>query len=207
MSDPQPAPGKIPEACPICTMPMDDIDGGCVRHEPSEIITTLRGRLTGLIAVATDFAQCYTIGTHGPGQMPPGVTANACLARLNGFLDGLAQPTPAAGQATSEWETIATIADILGAPTEVQDAPSLLKWLTERTEKDTGWLKSQIAAAERDLSESGDLPPRAERGGESRPCVRCGCSVPYYGRGVPVCIKCEDSRAEPPTADAKEGEA
>ena len=30
--------GKVsPKPCPICSMPMDDTDGGCLRHEPDEI--------------------------------------------------------------------------------------------------------------------------------------------------------------------------
>jgi hypothetical protein len=55
-----------------------------------EDVDALKGRFdhhTQLYHAAKAFADCYDIGTHGPGQLPPGVEANAKLAKLREVLD------------------------------------------------------------------------------------------------------------------------
>lgn len=80
----------LDNCCLICTMPLDDYDGGCVRHEPDEILAWWhamhpdeiilrleRVRLgwsidhTGSLVECRIWAWPHVIGRYRPSKVPP----------------------------------------------------------------------------------------------------------------------------------------
>lgn len=81
----------IPEnAVELCVALAKEVENTRDLLFKKEDVDTLKGLFdhhTQLYHAAKAFANCYDIGTYGPGQLPPGVKANAKLAKLREVLD------------------------------------------------------------------------------------------------------------------------